>query len=204
MSSVRTTKVDWTGDNPFIYMKKDPAGDWTSLSTYFRIAASDYGRGEAIIVLENPYGKEAGPAVRKCLTNNLDLAKYLVKDFVRHFGLFRPAQEALDQLEYVVDATFTTEANYPHKQVCTAHSAATNTSLSLVWHDLGKPFAVVLTPEESQTGKHEMLAVFQTAESAQVLVNGTAIEGQPIERDFLNGRAQSAALANSESWVRAQ
>lgn len=203
MHSVRTTKVDWTGDNPFIYLKTDPNGDWSSLSLYFRIAASEHGRGEAILVLENPYQREDNTAIRKCLTDNLPLATYLVENFVRHFGLFRQAV-ALDTLEYVADASFKTEADYPHKQVCSAHSASANISVSLIWNDLGEPFAVALPPAETQTGKHEMFAIFQTAGNASVTVNGTALPGSTVARDFLNGVAQSAALANSESWVQAE
>ena len=48
----------------------------------------------------------------------------------------------------------------------------------------------------------KLMAVFHAAQSAQVLVNGTPLEGQTIERDFNGSRAQSAALANSETWIR--
>lgn len=203
MNSIRTTKVDWTGDNPFIYLKTDPEGDWSSLSLYFRIAASDYGRGEAILVLENPYQLEGANAVRLCLTDNLEMAQYLVENFVRRFGLFRPAV-SLDNLEYIADASFKTEADYPNKQVCTGVSASTGRSLSMIWNDLADPFAVALPPEETQTGEHEMFAIFQPAGSAAVEVDGKALPGATVDRDFLNRIAQSAALANSESWVRAK
>ena len=201
MNSIRTGKVDWTGDNPFIYLKTDSEGDWSSLSLYFRIAASDYGRGEAILVLENPYQKEDSNAVRQCLTDNLELAQYLIEKFVRRFGLFRAAV-ALDNLEYISDATFKTEADYPSQQACTAYSQSTDTTLSMVWKGLADPFAVALPPAETQTGEHEMFAIFQPASSAMVEVNGKPLAGTTVERDFLNRIAQSAALANSESWVR--
>jgi len=203
MSSIRTTKVDWTGDNPFIYLKTDPEGDWTSLSLYFRIAASDHGRGEVILVLENPYQKEDDRAVRQCFTDNLPLAQYLVENFVRRFGLFRPAV-ALDQLVYTADACFTTQATYPEQQVCSARSSSSGDTLSMIWRGLGEPIAAALPPEETQTGEHEMFAIFQPASSAAVEVNGKALAGTTVERDFMNRIAQSAALANSESWVRAE
>lgn len=201
MKSIRTGKVDWTGDNPFIYMKTDPEGDWTSLSVYFRIAASDYGRGEAIIVLENPYQLEDANAIRVCLTDNLELSRYLVKDFLSHFALFRKAV-SLQNMEYIADATFKTEADYPKQHIESAHSASKDMTVNLVWEGLNEPFAVALPPAETQTGKHEMFCVFQAASSARVEVNGKALEGQPIERDFLDRRALSAALASSESWVQ--
>lgn len=201
MKSVRTGKVDWTGDNPFIYMKTDPNGEWTSLSVYFRIAASDYGRGEAIIVLENPYELEDDNAIRVCLTDNLELSRYLVKDFLSHFALFRKAV-SLENMEYIENATFKTEAEYPKKHIESAHSAEKDMTINLIWENLGEPFAVALPPAETQTGEHEMFCVFQAATSARVEVNGKAIEGQPIEREFLDRRALSACLATSESWIQ--
>lgn len=202
MNSIRTGKVDWTGDNPFIYLKTDPQGDWTSLSLYFRIAASDYGCGQAILVLENPYQLEDDSAVRLCLTDNLELAQYLVENFVRHFGLFRAAV-ALDNLEYVSDAQFNTQVDYPKHVAETAYSPSRKLTLSMVWKDLKETFAVALPPEETQTGEHEMFCVFQPASSAVVEVNAQRIAGSTVERDFLGRRAQSASMANSESWVRA-
>ena len=202
MNSIRTGKVDWTGDNPFVYLKTDPQGDWSSLSLYFRIAASDYGRGQAILVLENPYQLEDDSAVRLCLTDNLELAQYLIQDFVRRFGLFRAAV-ALDNLEYVPDAQFNTQADYPKHVTETAYSPSRELTLSMVWKDLQETFAVALPPEETQTGEHEMFCVFQPASSAVVEVNGQRISGNTVERDFLDRRAQSASMANSESWVRA-
>lgn len=202
MNSIRTGTVDWTGDNPFIYLKTDPEGNWSSLSLYFRIAASDYGRGQAILVLENPYQLEDDSAVRLCLTDNLELAHYLIEHFVRRFGLFRAAV-ALDRLEYVADAQFNTEADYPKHVTETAYSPSRETTLSMVWKNLQDTFAVALPPEETQTGEHEMFCVFQPASSAVVEVNGLPIAGNTVERDFFGRRAHSASMANSESWVRA-
>ena len=54
MTGIKTGTLDWTGDNPFIYLKTDAEQDWSSLSLYFRIASSDFGSGQAILVLDNP------------------------------------------------------------------------------------------------------------------------------------------------------
>lgn len=201
MDSVRKGKVDWTGDNPFIYLKTDPAGDWSTLALYFRIVASDHGRGFAMLVLERPYEREAGEAVRLCLTDNEPLARYLVEGFVRRFGLFRAAV-ALDGLRYVGDARFETEADGLAAVTEIARSAGTGLTTSLSWQGLQTPFAVALPPAETQTGEHEMFSVFQPASAGVVTVNGRRIAGETVERDFLDRRAQSAALAHSETWVR--
>lgn len=200
MSSIKPGKVEWTGDNPFIYLKTDPTGDWSTLALYFRIATSDYGRGHAILVLENPYEKEDANATRILLTDNLALSHYLVDNFVRHFGLFRKAT-ALDTVKYIDDAVFSTNAEYPQKIIESAISASTKTKVELVWNDLQQAIAVDLPASETQTNKHEMMCVFQPALSAQILVNGVAIPGKTVERDFMGTRAQSASLANSETWV---
>ncbi|HRO16204.1 MAG TPA: hypothetical protein PLL33_14430 [Paracoccus sp. (in: a-proteobacteria)] len=48
-----------------------------------------------------------------------------------------------------------------------------------------------------------MFSVFQPAGSASVTVDGQVLPGRTVERDFFDRRAQSAALAHSESWIRA-
>src|SRR5690606_12205296 len=134
-------------------------------------------------------------------TDNAALARYLVDNFVSHFGLFRKAV-ALNKLEYLTDASFKTEADYPKQHVESARSAGSDMTVSLIWSRLEKPFAVALPPQETQTGTHAMCCVFQPADSARVEVNGKVLSGQTVERDFLGRRAQSAALASSETWVQ--
>ncbi|WP_137389022.1 NAD-dependent dehydratase [Rhodoligotrophos defluvii] len=197
--TVRNGVVDWTGDNPYIYLKEDPAGDWSSLCLFFRIVASRFGRGHAILILENPYTGEDPGAIRLCLTDNEPLSRFLLDDFVRKFGLFRQAV-ALDKMVLVTDARFTTEAEYP-TFLCEKATHAGGEAI-LCWEGLGEPFAVDVPPERSQTGRHEMFSVFQPASSAWASVNGKRVRGNTVERDFFDRRVQSAALAHSETWVR--
>lgn len=202
IQGVKTGKMEWTGDNPFIYLKKDPNGDFSSLSVYFRIASSDYGPGKAILVLDNPYETDSENTQRLLVTDNKELADFLVKNFVRFFGLFRKAV-ALDQMKVITDGVFTTTNEFPKRVVEAVRSESEDLSIELHWNDLSQPaIPVDLAVHETQTKKHEMMAVFHPAQNAQVLVNGTPLEGETIERDFNGSRAQSAALANSETWVR--
>ena len=46
--------VEWSGDNPGIYFKEDPDGDWTALGLFFRVTLSPYGRGHVMIVMDQP------------------------------------------------------------------------------------------------------------------------------------------------------
>lgn len=200
-NGVRVGVVDWTGDNPFVYLKTDPSGDWTSLSLFFRVVASENGRGNVILVVEHPY--DAGRAgCRVCFTDNEPLARDLIERFVKRFGLFRPTHSALAKLDMVNNAVFGVRHDYPGVVTEYAESAD-GRSASLTWRDLQSPFAVDIPAEQTQTGEHVMLSIFQPAASAEVIVDGISLPGTTVERDFFGGRAQSAALAHSETWIRA-
>lgn len=202
MTGIKTGTLDWTGDNPFIYLKTDAEQDWSSLSLYFRIASSDFGSGQAILVLDNPYEVGNGTETRLMVTNNQSLAEYLLAEFVRHFGLFRTAV-ALDSLKIVADGVFTTTNRFPNVVVESVASQAAGITIDMQWHDMKQAAICVDLPQsQTQTQKHEMMCVFHPAQSAQVLINGEALQGTTVERDFNGTRAQSASLANSETWVR--
>lgn len=201
MDYVRKGKVDWTGDNPPIYLKTDPAGSRSTLSLFFRVNGSDHGRGTKMLVLQDPYGETVGPSARLCVTDNVPLAQYLLDDFVRKFVLFRPATKALDALRIISGAQFSTLADYPRHVTEVADFGGRRVAMR--WNDLQDMFAVAQPPAHSATGIHEMFSVFQPAGSAAVLVDGVALPGQTVERDFFDRRTQSAALAHSESWIRA-
>lgn len=200
--SVRPGPVEWTGDNPFIYLKTDAAGDWSSLSLYFRIALSPFGPGQAMLVLEAPYDAQAPAAARVMLTDNQRMGRYLLDEFVRHFMLFRPSANLLKRLEIVDDAVFESQADArQHTQV--ARSPGKDVALEMRWTDLREPFMATVPAQMTQTGRHEMYTVFQPAGAATVRVDGRALPGTTVERDFFGGRAQSASLAHAETWVRA-
>jgi hypothetical protein len=199
-NTVRAGTVDWTGDNPFVYLKTDPAGDWSSLSLFFRVVASDKGRGDAILILEHPYEPDL-EGRRVCFTDNVPLAKDLIERFVKKFGLFRPAHVALAKVEIIENAKFGRSHDYPGR-VTEFAETADGRSVSLTWSDLKAPFAADVPTDQSQTGEHVMLSIFQPAGSAEVQVDGETLPGTSVERDFFGGRAQSAALAHSETWIR--
>ena len=202
MTGIKTGTLDWTGDNPFIYLKTDAEQDWSSLSLYFRIASSDFGSGQVILVLDNPYEVGNGTETRLMVTDNQPLAEYLSVEFVRHFGLFRKAV-ALDHLKIVADGVFTTTNRFPNVVIESVASQAAGITIDMQWHDMQQAAICVDLPQsQTQTQKHEMMCVFHPAQSAQVLINGVALQGATVERDFNGTRAQSASLANSETWVR--
>ena len=201
--TVRPGDVDWTGDNPFIYLKRDPTeADWSSLSLYFRVALSPEGNGHAMLVLEQPYEAGAVNVKRLCLTDNAAMARYLLDGFVKKFALFRPCSGLIDSVEIIDGAHFETQVHGNESHTEIAHHAGRELSAEMTWLKLGRAFAVDLPPANTQTGVHEMFSVFQPAGAASVSVNSRRLPGRTVERDFFGGRAQSAALAHSETWVR--
>lgn len=202
ITTVRPGAVDWTGDNPFIYLKTDPAGDWSSLALYFHVTLSPYGVGQAMLVLEAPYQSDQAGARRLVLTDNVAMTRYLLDGFVKHFALFRPCTALLDSVRVVGEATFSCHDEGKGLHVQQAISAQEGLSLEMHWEGLQRPFMVAVPVDKTQTGKHEMFTVFQPANRGWVGVNGERLPGTTVDRDFFGERAASAALAFSETWVR--
>jgi hypothetical protein len=89
---VHPGEVDWSGENPGMYLKETPDGPFVTLVSFFRVVASPYGRGHALILLEAPLLHRSLPeALNVCVTDNDPLARYLVSDFAAHFGAFKNA-----------------------------------------------------------------------------------------------------------------
>ncbi|RRD57538.1 NAD-dependent dehydratase [Comamonadaceae bacterium OH2545_COT-014] len=203
MTNTRPGAVDWTGDNPFVYLKTDPAGDWSALALYFRIAMSPHGAGQAMLVLEAPYQAEQAQARRLMLTDNPAMARYLLDGFVKHFALFRPCTALLNGMRIVGQAQFSCQDEGSQRHSQRATQAQEGLSLEMHWEELQTPFMAVVPADKTQTGVHEMFSVFRPAASGWIAVNGQRLPGATVERDFFGRRAASAALAFSETWVRA-
>jgi hypothetical protein len=201
--TVNPGDVDWTGDNPFIYLKTQIDGEWSCLALHFRIALSPHGIGQAILLVEAPYVDFSPGAYRLCLTDNAPMARYLIDGFVRHFALFRPCAALLERLDILDGSVFDRENRGTQAHVERAHCADRGVSVAMHWLGLGRPFMVDVPQSKTQTGRHEMFSVFQPADQAFLEVNSHRLSGTTVERDFFGGRAQSAALAHSETWVRA-
>src|SRR4051812_18927162 len=91
--------VEWSGDNPFIYLSGDGTTEnWATLATFFRIAVSPHGAGCVTIVLEDPYGTDGRTGHGLCISDNDELARYLIDAFVSRFPLFRPVEDLQDRL----------------------------------------------------------------------------------------------------------
>jgi hypothetical protein len=194
-------EIDWSGDNPGIYLKDSADGPFRSLMVWFRIALSAYGRGHALVLFEDPTRAVGLPeAANFCIADNEPLARHLVDNFCRKFGVFRDAK-AFDALQYLP----LLEQREFGDNVTSSGVAVTAPGLAieLNWGKLGAPFAADVLPEQSATGAHEMYSVFVESSEASIIVNGRRLKGHPFPRPFMGRTASSAFLACSETWLKA-
>ena len=63
--------IDWSGENPGMYLKDKPDGPFVTLVSFFRVVVSPYGRGLALVLLESPLLDTSLPeALSAGLANN--------------------------------------------------------------------------------------------------------------------------------------
>lgn len=193
--------VEWSGENPGISLKEDPAGTFTTLASFFRVVLSPHGRGHALVLLLSP--QEASPpaeAPNICLTDNEPLARWLVADYVAHFGAWR-GLPGLAGLRYAKLDSVRTSGDAIATYSETVRGG--DLTVALTWSGLGTPFCFALPPGNSATGKHHMPSLFVGCANASVTVNGKVRPGAPIPREIAGQSISTAMLAFSETWIRA-
>ena len=197
---VNPGSVEWSGENPGIYLKDREDGAWLALSVFFRVVTSPHGRGTGIVVLGAPDRAAGHPeAPNFCITDNPPLMRYLIADFVSKFASFR-GSVALPQMTYLPVTGVQTEGDGISHYAETMRAAGVEATLR--WEELGAPFAVDVPVEMSATGSHQMYSVFFEAKRASILVNGKPLPGRVFPRDFLGRRMSTAFLAFSETWIK--
>jgi hypothetical protein len=192
--------VDWSGDNPGIYLRRAADEPFCTLAVYFRIALSPHGKGNVMVLFADPARAGGYPEVANlCVADNQRLARYLVASFLTKFGAFRDAA-AFSGLTYLpltgIQEGGDNRRNHVQK------ISAKGLRVTLEWKKLGAEFAVDLPPEKSATGVHEMYSCFREAGDAAIAVNGRKLPGKPFPRDFHGRPTSSAFLAFSETWVK--
>ncbi|WP_270934244.1 hypothetical protein [Falsiroseomonas oryzae] len=194
-------KVEWSGENPGISLKEAPDGPFTTLASFFRVVLSPHGRGHALVLLQSP--QEAAPPADRanlCLTDNETLARWLVADYVAHFGAWR-GLPGLQGLQYRGLDSVTAGGDAITHYTETVRAGAM--TVELAWSGLGTPFCFALAPAQSATGRHHMPSLFVGCESATVTVDDRRRAGAPIPREIAGQRITTAMLAFSETWIRA-
>jgi len=199
VSPVNPGKVEWSGENPGIYLK-DEEGRWQTLCVYFRVVTSPHGPGIGTVLIGAPSTGAGFPeAPNLCLSNNETLLRWLVDDFVSKFASFRDC-DGLRAMTYRAADRFATtgDGRTFHQEQVTGG----NVDVTLRWQSLAPPFAVDVSPAMSATGAHQMYSVFVEAADGSIALNGRRLPGKVILRDFLDRRMSTAFLAFSETWIK--
>jgi hypothetical protein len=190
--------VEWSGENPGISLKETPDGPFVTLASFFRVVLSPHGRGHALVLMQSP--QDANGAGNICFHDNEKLARYLISDFVSHFGAWKglPGWKSLTyrKLDSVA-------ASGDPASTYTETVKAGDTTVQLTWSGLGAPFCFALPPDKSATGVHHMPSLFVGCRDASVTVNGKTLPGKPIPRKMAGHKLTTAMLAFSETWIRA-
>ena len=192
-------KVAWSGENPGMYLKESADGAFVSLVSFFRVVLSPHGRGRGVVLIEAPQAAKSTPeALNICLTDNEPLARYLMQNFVCNFGPFRN-QPALGGIEYrTLDEVHTVgDSSTSYGEILKGDGL----DIRLNWSELSEPFMVDMPADKSATGKHEMFSLFLDAGKATATVNGRAVKGKSVPRDFAGRNSTTAFLAFSETWI---
>lgn len=190
--------VEWSGENPGISLKEKPDGPFVALASFFRVVLSPHGAGHALVLLQSP--QEAGARGNVCLHDNEKLARYLVSDFVSHFGAWKGLPGMTNLAYRKLDSV---AASGDPASTYSETVKAGDMTVQLTWSGLGKSFCFALPPDKSATGKHSMPSLFVPCESATISVNGKTLSGNPVPRELAGHKLTTAMLAFSETWIRA-
>ena len=192
-------KVEWTGENPGIFLKEHPDGAYTALATFFRLYVSPFGPGHMLLVLLDVDKTSLDDQARFCVSDNPPMAEWLRNQFVREFSFFRGVS-GLESIPIAEGSSFRCKGDarrdYREEVQWGSHRAV------LWWGNLGEPFAVAFRPEHSATGRHTMPSVFIPAAEATIEIDGRLARGRPMPRDLFGRPHSTALLAFSETWVR--
>jgi hypothetical protein len=189
--------VEWSGENPGVSLKTDPNGPFTALASFFRVVLSPHGRGIALVLAQAPQAADAERNI--VITDNEPMARWLIENYVSHFGAWKPLP-ALQSLRFIpLDAaTVEGDALSDYAEVVSGGGM----TVRLRWKGLGKPFCFAFGPEHSATGKHHMPSLFVGCAKASIEVDGKALPGKPIPRKVAGHDISTAMLAFSETWIR--
>ena len=194
-------KVDWSGENPGMYLKESADGPFVTLISFFRVVTSPHGKGHAAFMLLDPHGDGKNPEKPNvCLTDNEPLADYVRKGFVSNFGAFKGVK-GLGSVQMKPGWDFVAGGDGRTSHTEWFRSAIGQ--VNLTWNELSAPFMVELMKDRSATGQHEMFSLFMDSSAVKVTINGKPVAGKSVPRDWMGRKSMTAFLAFSETWIKA-
>ena len=192
--------VEWSGDNPGIYLKLTGDGPYVALSLYFKVVLSPHGRGTAMLILGEPDAARGWPdAPNVFITDNQALGRYLLDNFVVNMPTFR-GKAGLHGARFLPLTAAHTTGDPRSRYSETVQSG--DLIAEMVWDQLGAPFAVEVNADQSATGTHEMYSIFVEAKAASITLGGTRLAGHVANRQLFGRTISTAFLAFSETWVK--
>lgn len=192
--------VEWSGDNPGIYLKHHAEGPFTALALFFRVVLSPHGRGTAMLVLGDPDVARGWPdAGNLCVTDNQALSRYLIDGFVMNMPAFR-GKAGLPHATFLPLTAARTLGSTDSRFAEVVESGPLVAEMA--WEQLGAPLAVEVKKDQSSTGTHEMVSIFLEARAAQITLAGKALDGMVTDRKMFGRTISSAFLAFSETWIK--
>ena len=200
-TSVNPGRVEWSGENPGIYMKESAdAPDYSTLALFFRVVLSPHGRGHAALVLGAPDAAAGWPdAPNLIMTDNQRMMRWIVDGWVAKMPTFVDRQGLACMAWLDCESVARDPGDLRSRYAETLHGSGV--SVEMVWRDLGTPLPVEVSAANSATGEHDMYSVFLEARAADVRVNGSPLPGRVQDRLFFGRRMSTAFLAFSETWV---
>jgi hypothetical protein len=75
--AINPGKVDWSGENPGMYLKETADGPFVTLISFFRVVLSPHGKHAAFMLLDLRASSRDPVRPNVCLTDNEPLAAYL-------------------------------------------------------------------------------------------------------------------------------
>lgn len=199
--SINPGRVDWSGENPGIYLKHNESDkDYCVLSLFFRVVMSPFGRGNAAIVLGAPDTAKGWPdETNFIITDNQRMMRWIVDGWVSKMPTFI-GKAGLQHMTWLnLESVHKTPGDLKTEYRETLRGSGI--SLEMIWKDMGAPIPVEVTVENSATKEHEMYSVFLEAKSAVIKVNGSSLPGSVQSRQFFGHTMSTAFLAFSETWV---
>ncbi len=197
---VNPGQIEWSGDNPGIYLKRNAGGPFTALALFFRVVLSPHGCGTAMLVLGDPDVEAGWPESRNlCITDNQSLSRYLLDGFVANMPSFR-GKAGLTHASFLPLTAARTVGSTDSRFAEVVQSGTLIAEMA--WEQLGTPFAVEAKKEQSSTGTHEMVSIFLEARAAQIMLAGESLDGQVAERQMFGRTISTAFLAFSETWIK--
>lgn len=192
-------RVDWSGENPGILLKKRKDGPWSAMALFFRIVYSPAGQGQALLLYEAPDQAASLPAVHNVMvSDNRDMAEYLMTNFIGKLPSFG-GQPAFAHVQHL--ALDKAVAGGDPRTRYTETVVSGSLEVELVWDELGVPVALELPVEATGTKEHEGFTVLVESRDAAIVVNGRALPGRPARRVQAGLETTTAFLYFSETWV---